>query len=132
MLINNVPELDPTSTIFRRQNAARKRAVQTSISKVKLRRTKERSSWWRTINQKSVVKPHINWAQHKDLLQDAEIKSLKKSIHREMTQKCSTKVTKLEKPAVYMRVKAPALPATWIPLTCGRFWTQSCRASGHG
>jgi hypothetical protein len=43
MLINNVPELDPTSSIYRQQNAARKRAVQTSISKVKLRRTKERS-----------------------------------------------------------------------------------------
>jgi hypothetical protein len=41
-------------------------------------------------------------------------------------------VTKLEKPALYMRVKAPALPATWIPLTCGTFWTQSCRARGHG
>jgi hypothetical protein len=132
MLINNVPELDPTSSIYRRQNAARKRAVQTSISKVKLRRTKERSSWWRMINQISVAKPHINWAQHKDLLQEAEFKSLRKSIHREMTQKCSTKVTKLEKPTLYMRVKAPALPATWIPLTCGRFWTQSCRARGHG
>jgi hypothetical protein len=43
MVINNVPGLDPTSSIYRRQNAARKRAVQTSISKVKLRRTKERS-----------------------------------------------------------------------------------------